>query len=68
MSAPTYAYPGDLTDAERAILAPLIPAAKPGGRPRKWHMRAVLNGIFYLLRARNRSGSARPARRSATPR
>lgn len=51
MSALTNAYPSDLTDAERAILAPLIPAAKPGGRPRKWPMRAVLDAIFYLLRA-----------------
>ena len=51
MSAPAYAYPSDLTDAEWAILAPLIPAAKPGGRPRKWAMRAILDAIFYLLRA-----------------
>jgi len=51
MSAPADAYPSDLTDAEWAILAPLIPAAKPGGRPRKWAMRAVLNAIFYPLRA-----------------
>jgi len=31
-------------------LAPLIPAAKPGGRPRKTDMRAAMNAIFYLLR------------------
>ena len=51
MSPPPQTYPGDLTDAEWAILAPLIPAAKPGGRPRKWPMRSVLDAIFYLLRA-----------------
>ena len=51
MPTPGYAYPSDLADAEWAILAPLIPAAKPGGRPRKWAMRAVLDAIFYLLRA-----------------
>jgi len=28
----------------------LIPAAKPGGRPRKTDMRSALNAIFYLLR------------------
>ncbi len=50
MSTPNVHYPSDLTDAEWAILAPLIPEAKPGGRPRKWPMRAILNGIFYLLR------------------
>lgn len=44
-------YPSDLTDAEWALLEPLIPAAKPGGRPRKRPMRAVLNAIFYVLRA-----------------
>ncbi|HEY5870042.1 MAG TPA: hypothetical protein VI542_31490, partial [Candidatus Tectomicrobia bacterium] len=26
-------YPTDLTDTEWTLLAPLIPAAKPGGRP-----------------------------------
>ena len=51
MSAPPQTYPSALTDAEWAILAPLIAAAKPGGRPRKRAMRAVLNAIFYLLRA-----------------
>ena len=50
MSAPSVVYPSDLTDAEWAILAPLIPEAKPGGRPRKWPMRAIINGSFYLLR------------------
>jgi transposase len=27
-------YPSDLSDDEWALLSPLIPAAKPGGRPR----------------------------------
>jgi transposase len=31
-------------------LEPLIPAAKPGGRPRKTDMRATPNAILYLLR------------------
>jgi len=43
-------YPTDLTEAEWTILAPLIPAAKPGGRPRTTDMREVLNAIFYVLR------------------
>ena len=42
-------YPSDLTDAEWEQLEPLIPAAKPGGRPRTVEMRAVCNGLFYLL-------------------
>jgi transposase len=44
-------YPSDLSDEEWAILAPLIAPAKPGGRPREVDMRAVLHGIFYVLRA-----------------
>ena len=44
-------YPSDLTDAQWAILQPLIPLEKPGGCPRHVDMRAVFNGIFYLLRA-----------------
>ena len=43
-------YPSDLTDAEWARLDPLIPNAKPGGRPRKTDMRSAMNAIFYLLR------------------
>src|ERR1700734_2674982 len=42
--------PSDLTDAQWERLEPLIPAAKPGGRPRKTDMRAAINAIFYLLR------------------
>jgi len=43
-------FPSDLTDAEWCRLEPLIPAAKPGGRPRKTEMRAAINAILYLLR------------------
>lgn len=41
-------YPTDLTDAEWAVVAPMIPAAKPGGRPRTTDMREVLNAILYI--------------------
>jgi len=44
------AFPSDLTDPEWAHLAPLIPDAKPGGRPRKTEMRTAMNAILYLLR------------------
>jgi putative transposase len=44
------AYPTDLSDAEWAILAPLIPAAQPGGRPRRQDMRAIINAMLYVLR------------------
>ena len=42
-------YPSDLTDKQWAILAPLIPVAKTGGRPCQVNLREVLNGIFYIL-------------------
>jgi len=42
-------YPSDLSDAEWALVAPLIPPAKRGGRPRSVNLREVLNGIFYVL-------------------
>src|SRR5258708_22186167 len=45
------AYASDLSDQEWAILEPLIPSAKPGGRPRSVDMRQILNGIFYMLRS-----------------
>jgi len=43
-------FPSNLTDAEWERLRPLIPAAKPGGRPRTTDMRAAMNALFYLLR------------------
>src|SRR3954470_8193170 len=43
-------YETDLTDAEWALIEPLLPAPKPCGRPRGWPLREVLNAIFYVLR------------------
>src|SRR5437660_12618910 len=43
-------YPSDLTDAQWKILKPLIPPAKPGGRPREVNMREVLNTLRYQAR------------------
>ena len=43
-------YPSDLTDQEWAHLAPLLPAARPGGRPRSVDLRAIVDGIGYLVR------------------
>jgi len=44
-------YPTDLNEGEWTILASLIPAAKPGGRPRTTDMREVVNAILYSLRS-----------------
>ena len=43
-------YPSDLTDEQWELLSPLLPAAKPGGRPRTVELREVLNAILYVLR------------------
>jgi putative transposase len=43
-------YPSDLTDQEWAILEPLLPPAKPGGRSRPTDLRQVINAILYLDR------------------
>lgn len=43
-------YPSDLTDHEWALLSPLIPVAKPRGRPRVKEWRLIVNGLFYVLR------------------
>ena len=42
-------YPSDLADTEWALIEPLIPPAKHGGRRREVNVREVLNGIFYVL-------------------
>jgi putative transposase len=44
-------YPTDLTDTEWTVVAPFVPAANPGGRPRTTDMREVVNAIFYILRS-----------------
>ena len=43
-------YPTDLSDTQWCLLKPLVPPAKPGGRPRKVDMREIVNGIFYVVR------------------
>ena len=42
-------YLSDLTDEEWAHVAPLIPKAKRGGNKRTVDVRAVLNGLMYVL-------------------
>ena len=44
-------YASDLTDAEWAVLAPLLPPAPRRGRRRAWPEREIVNAIFYVLRA-----------------
>ena len=47
---PRRRYPRDLTDAEWAVLAPLVPAPMAGGRPARHDRREVVDAILYVLR------------------
>jgi len=42
-------YPSDLTDEEWAVLQPLFPPPKRGGRPRTIDEREIMNGLLYIL-------------------
>jgi transposase len=43
-------YPSDLSDAEWAILAPLLPPPRTTGRPRQWPDRLIADAVVYVLR------------------
>ena len=42
-------YPSDVTDAEWAVIEPLIPRARRGGRKREADERELVNGLMYVL-------------------
>lgn len=44
-------YDTDLSDEEWRILKPLVPEAKPGGRPRTHEARELLDAVFYVVRS-----------------
>ena len=41
-------YASDTTDAEWALIVPLMPAPKTTGRPRETDLRAVFDAILYI--------------------
>jgi transposase len=43
-------YPSDVNEEEWAILEPLVPAVKTGGRPARYSRREIMNAILYVLR------------------
>jgi transposase len=45
------AYPTDISDEQWALLEPLIPTAKPGGRRRSVDMREIINALLYIVTA-----------------
>jgi transposase len=45
-----HSYPSDLTDAQWAIIEPLLPPPRRGGRPEKHPRRAIVDAILYVVR------------------
>ena len=45
----TQTYPSELSDEQWQLIKELIPAAKPGGRPRTLDMKEVVNAILYVV-------------------
>jgi len=45
----TKRYRSDLTDEEWALVEPFIPPARRGGGKRRTDLRAVMNGVMYIL-------------------
>jgi putative transposase len=44
--------PTDMTDEQWQVIAPLLPKATPGGRPRSVDLREVLNATYRVGRVR----------------
>ena len=44
-------YPSDTSDEQWAIIEPLLPPARTGGRPEKHPRRAIVDAILYVVRA-----------------
>jgi len=49
MSRTRRRYPSDLSDAEWALLEPLLASSERRGRPPKWPAKRVADAVFYLL-------------------
>jgi transposase len=45
----TKAYRSNLTWEQWELIADVFPEAKPGGRPRKLGLFAIVNAILYIL-------------------
>ncbi|HWO84446.1 MAG TPA: transposase, partial [Solirubrobacterales bacterium] len=41
-------HPSDLIDREWALISPLLPPARRGGRPRTTDLRSVVDAILYM--------------------
>ena len=43
-------YPSDTSDEQWALIEPLLPEVKTGGRPEKHPRRALVDAILYVVR------------------
>jgi transposase len=43
-------YPSDTSDEQWAVIEPLLPAVRTGGRPEKHPRRAIVDAILYVVR------------------
>jgi transposase len=44
-------HPSDLTDEQWAVIEPLVPAVRSGGRPEKHTRRRIVEAILYVVRS-----------------
>lgn len=44
-------YPTDLSDKQWALIAPLLPPPKYGGRPRQTDMQEIMNAVVYVVKS-----------------
>lgn len=51
MSTPRRGYPSDLSDAQWALIEPILPEPNGDGRPEKHPRREVVNAILYVVRS-----------------
>ncbi len=51
MPLPRRGYPSDLTDAQWALIEPLLPEPNTGGRPEKHPRREIVNAILYVVKS-----------------
>ncbi len=50
LARPSQPYATCLTDAEWRVAQAFLPAPARCGRPRRWPMRVLLDGVLYVLR------------------
>jgi transposase len=51
MARRTQRYPSDTSDEQWALIEPLLPPVKAGGRPEKHPRRDALDAILHVVRA-----------------